>query len=249
MVDLKETKIENLQEFDWVEYFQYNNAHLLKLDYERKNELTKEEIELITPSIKAFQIGEGSEGKYLKKVVKKFAERTGDFAYEKAMDWFILEENRHSQTLKKYMEIYHIQPVQKIWIDKAFRQLRKLMGLECEVIVLVTAEMIALSYYTALANSTSSTLLKTICQQMLQDELKHVVFQSYTLQKISKNRRQGINRMIRAFRKFFMRVTSSIVFYLYRNLFLKGGYDKIKFKKDCMSYLEQSIEIERRGIL
>lgn len=249
MVDLKETKIEKLEEFDWVEYFQYNNAHLLKLDYEIKNELTKEEIALITPSIKAFQIGEGSEGKHLKKVVKKFAEKTEDFAYEKAMDWFVMEENRHSQTLKKYMEIYQIQPVQKIWMDKIFRQLRKLMGLECEVIVLVTAEMIALSYYTALANSTGSILLKTICQQMLQDELKHVVFQSYTLHKIGKDRKQGIHKMVRNFRKFFMKVTSSVVFHQYKELFLKGGYDKIKFKKDCMSYLKQSIEIERSGIL
>lgn len=30
MVDLKETNIEDLENFDWVAYFEYNNAHLLK---------------------------------------------------------------------------------------------------------------------------------------------------------------------------------------------------------------------------
>ncbi len=247
MVKLEETKIENLSEFDWVNYFEYNNSHLLKLDYSINNELTEEEIKLITPSIRAFQIGEGSEGIHLKKVVKKFSEKTEDFSYQKAMDWFILEENRHSQTLKKYMEIYNIKLIKEIGLDKMFRFLRKMMGLECEVIVLVTAEMIALSYYTALSNCTRSELLKTICTQMLQDELKHVVFQSYTLHKISRKRNQFVNNRIRSFRRFFMKVTSSIVFNKYKDVFLKGGYDKVKFKQEAISYLEQSIKIEKEG--
>ena len=68
-VKLEEAKIENLREFNWIEYFKYNNSHLLKLDFNKGNELTEEEKKPITPSIKAFQIGEGSEGKHLSKVV------------------------------------------------------------------------------------------------------------------------------------------------------------------------------------
>ncbi len=86
------------------------------------------------------------------------------------------------------MEIYQIDTTEKLWIDNVFRHLRKMMGLECEVIILVTAEMIALSYYTALSNATKSELLKTICSQMLNDELKHVVLQSDTLFRISNRR-------------------------------------------------------------
>ena len=233
MVNLKETNIEDLENFDWVAYFEYNNAHLLKLDYTKHDELTKEDIKCITPSIRAFQIGEGSEGKNLKKRVKNYVEKTKDDPYEKAMDWFVIEENRHSQTLKKYMEIYDIQP--------------KLMGLECEVIVLVTAEMIALSYYTALSNATNSTLLKTICKQMLQDELKHVVFQSYTLHKISRKRNKILNTIVRAIRKGIMRITLQVVWIKYKELFIKGGYSKKQFKEDSVSYLNQSIQIEKNG--
>lgn len=249
MVNLKETKIQDLEKFDWVAYFEYNNAHLLKLDYTKNQELTKEDIQCITPSIRSFQIGEGSDGKNLKKRVNSYVEKTKDISYQKAMDWFIVEENRHSQTLKKYMEIYHIQPLENIWIDKVFRMLRKLMGLECEVIVLVTAEMIALSYYTALSNSTNSDLLKTICKQMLQDELKHVVFQSYTLHKISRNRNKIFNTIVRAIRKSVMCVTLQVVWMKYKDLFIKGGYSKKQFKLDCISYLKQSIQIEKSGKL
>ena len=94
-VELKETKIDNLKEFNWIEYFKYNNEHLLKLDYEIKSELSEKDIELITPSIKAFQIGEGSEGKHLSKVVEKYAIRNNYKEYIEIMRWFVLEENRH----------------------------------------------------------------------------------------------------------------------------------------------------------
>lgn len=246
-VPLKETKIENLNEFDWIEYFKYNNEHLLKLDYNRNKELTEEEKRLITPSIKAFQIGEGSEGKHLSKVVKKFAKKNHYEAYIEIMRWFILEENRHSQTLKKYMEVYGIEPVSKLGIDRIFRILRKQMGLECEIIILVTAEMIALSYYTALGKATNSDLLKTICKQMLNDELKHVVLQSNTLHRISQKRNNLINGLIRMIRKFVMRVTVWVVWHKYKELFKKGEYPYKKFKEHCIEYLKESIYIEKKG--
>lgn len=231
-IKLSETKINNLSQFNWVEYFEYNNNHLLKLDFSKNMELSYEETKLITSSIKAFQIGEGSEGKHLSKVVKIFAEKSNYLEYKQIMKWFILEENRHSQTLKKYMDIYNIEAVNKMGIDNIFRVLRKLMGLECEIIVLVTAEMIALSYYTALAKVTHSELLQTICEQMLNDELRHVVLQSYTLHRISKNRNKFVNGIIRNIRRILMRGTCFVVWHKYKDLFEKGGYFYKKFKKD-----------------
>lgn len=246
-VELKEAGVENLDTFDWIKYFEYNNAHLLKLGFENNKELLEEEKELITPSIKAFQIGEGSEGKHLSKVVKSFAIKRNYEEYIEIMNWFILEENRHSQTLKKYMEIYDIEPTPKLWIDNIFRTLRKMMGLECEVIILVTAEMIALSYYTALSNATNSKLLKTICKQMLNDELKHVVLQSNTLHRISKRRNKIINSLVRGIRRLVMSITAFVVWHKYKRLFINGGYPYKVFKTHCKEYLEESINIERSG--
>ncbi len=248
-VKLIETKIEELRSFDWIEYFKYNNSHLLKLDFSNNTELSNEEKELITPSIKAFQIGEGSEGKHLIKVVKKFALNDNYEKYKEIMQWFIAEENRHSQTLKKYMETYNIEPIKKLWIDNVFRLLRKMMGLECEIIILVTAEMIALSYYAALSNATNSELLKTICSQMLNDELKHVVLQSDTLYRISKNRNKIINKLIRHIRKSIMKATVCVVWYKYKKVFIQGNYTYKIFKNHSMEYLNESIKIERIGNL
>lgn len=245
--NLADTKIEKLESFDWTAYFKYNNSHLLKLDFSNHSELSDKEIKLITPSIQAFQIGEGSEGRHLFKEVEIFAEKNNYPEYKEIMKWFILEENRHSQTLKKYMEIYKIETVKGLWIDGIFRLLRKLMGLECEVIVLVTAEMIALSYYTALANATDSRLLRTICAQMLNDELKHVVLQSDTLHRISKNRNRMVNNFVRTIRKCLMRCTVFIVWHQYKNLFIKGNFPYKRFKKYSLAYLTESINLEKTG--
>lgn len=246
-ISLSNTEIENIKTFDWISYFKYNNTHLIKLDYSLDHELTDEEKKLIFQSIKAFQIGEGSDGKHLMMVVKSFAEKTNYSDYPKIMDWFILEENRHSQTLKKFMDIYGIETVKKLWIDNVFRGLRKLMGLECEIIVLVTAEMIALSYYDALADATDSKLLKDICTQMLNDELKHIVLQSDTLGRISYGRNEILNYIIRAERKILMNITSSVVWCKYKEVFRKGKYTKRLFQENCRFYLAESVAIEKYG--
>ena len=246
-ISLSETGINNIKDFNWVEYFKYNNSHLIKLDYSLNNELSAEEQALVFPSIKAFQIGEGSEGRHLSKTVKAFADRTNYNSFPEIMKRFILEENRHSQTLKKYLDVYGVETVRKLWIDNIFRFLRKLMGIECEVIVLVTAEMIALSYYDALSDSTDSKLLKSICTQMLNDELKHVVLQSDTLNRISSDRNELVNHISRIIRKAIMCITSSVVWFKYKKVFEKGGYTKRLFKENCKFYLCESITIEKTG--
>ncbi len=248
-IPLSHTKIKDLSSFDWAKYFQYNNSHLLKLDFRMNQELTPSEKELISPSIRAFQLGEGSDGKHLEAAAKSFAQKTNYQKYPEIMKWFVLEENRHSMTLKKYMEIYGIQPFSDLWIDNVFRILRKSMGLECEVTILVTAEIIALSYYRALANATGSVLLKTICRQMLHDELKHVVLQSDTLHRIYKKRGDVFNRLMRLFRRFLMRMTVWSVWISYKDLFFHGHYTYRLFKRHSMEYLAESIHIEKTDSL
>lgn len=245
-VNLKETGIEDIKSFDWIEYFKYNNAHLIPLDYSLNNELNRGQKRLIFPSIKAFQIGEGSDGAHLTSVVKAFAEKTEYPEFPEIMRWFIVEENRHSQMLKAYLEAYGEECEKSLWIDNVFRSLRKLMGIECEVIVLVTAEMIALSYYDALADATDSVLLKDICAQMLHDELMHIVLQSDTLNRISSGRAEFFNTISRAIRKILMSVTSSVVWKKYMDVFVKSGYTKKDFKDNCKFYLNQSISIEKK---
>ena len=224
---------------DWLAYFQYNEKHLLKLDFSGENKLSKEEIALIAPSVRAFQKGEGSDGKHLMQTVEDYAGQTGDIRYVKEMVCFIREENRHSATLKKFMDCCHISPARTSGLDQIFRMLRKAGGLKGEILVLVTAEMIALSYYSALAKAVPSELLSRICRQMLRDELRHVVFQSERLGRI------GLTQTDQKLRKVLMAAAANAVWMRFGNVFEAGGYTKAVYMHDCMGYLKQSDRIAR----
>ncbi|MCI8834601.1 MAG: hypothetical protein HFH24_04380 [Ruminococcus sp.] len=157
----------------WNTYFEQNNAQRLLISFE-DDRLTEKEKALIFPSICQFERREYSDGRHLKRVADRFAAETQNKDYMHCIRWFIKEEDAHSNYLKTYMEHYNVREKKHVILDHIFRQLRKLAGLRCEVIVLVTAEMIALSYYDALQHAAGFPALKAICRQMLHDEMPHI---------------------------------------------------------------------------
>lgn len=232
MVKLTKSKMTKFGYKEWEKYFTLNDSRRLDIDFSRESGLTESEKKLIFPSIKAFQKGEGSDGAYLIKCAKKYGE-----AAEKAVQLFIKEENFHSAYLKKYMEHYGVKSAKKSALDSIFRKLRQLGGFKCEVTVLVTAEMIALTYYSALAECTASPALKSICGQMLHDELPHIIFQSYNLSKL------GSSCSDVPVRYALMGLTSAAVWLAFGNVFREGGYSFCRFISENFGYLRQSISM------
>lgn len=241
MIELARLQIRDLKNYDWAACFSRNARRKPVIEFTAENYLTEREKRLIFPSIRMFHAGEASDGKHLLETVDRYVEKSGDEPYRKAMKWFVAEENRHSSYLAKYMEYYGVKPRRTIWLDRWFRRLRKLGGLKGEVIVLVTAEMIALSYYRALAGCTDSLVLKRICRQMLHDELRHIVFQSSTLYKLKSSIFQELMRIC------FMQMTIWAVWPFIGDVLKTGGYSYRHFYRESMGYLRQSMKIARKG--
>ena len=107
--------------------------------------------------------------------------------------------------------------------------------------MLVTAEMIALSYYQALSACTHSLVLKRICRQMLHDELRHLAFQSQTLYKLKSNAPQEVYRIV------LMQMTIWAVWPWLKKVLRAGGYSYWYFYRESMRYLRQSMRIARYG--
>jgi len=235
MINFMESKMNRFSYADWKRYFEENDAHRLVIPFQN-DRLTKKEKELIFPSICKFEQGEHSDGNHLKRVADIFAEKTQNEDYKHCIRCFIKEENAHSGYLKSYMDHYHIPVKEHVALDCIFRRLRKLAGLRCEVIVLVTAEMIALSYYDALMNATESPALKAICRQMVHDEVPHVMFQSYTLSHF-KNR-----FYIDLIRILLMEITSVVTWISCYQVFVSGGWTFGKFLRNNLCYLDQSMK-------
>lgn len=220
---------------DWIIYFENNDSKRLKTDFSSEGSLPDNIKKLVFPSIQAFQKGEGSDGKYLMQAVDDYVKAGGEPDYRQAMLWFVKEENWHSAYLKTYMDYYGIKNAKKSVLDNIFRKLRHLGGLKCEVTILVTAEMIALTYYDALSKCTDSKVLKRICKQMLDDELPHVMFQSYTLSRFKPSRADILLRFL------IMNITLLFIWCAFHKEYQTGGYRFTKFMKENNGYLRQSV--------
>ena len=240
MVDFTKSKMNQFIYKDWNIYFSRNNDNRLDLDFSKETQLSFAERSLIFPSIREFQKGEGSDGRYLLEAAEKSADKWGIPEYFESMQWFVGEENWHSAYLRKYMDFYDVKVKERSFLDKVFRKLRQLGGLKCEVTVLVTAEMIALTYYDALAESTDSSALKSICAQMLRDEIPHIMFQSYTLSHFTNC---AVDKWMRI---LLMEITLLFVWGAFHEVYQAGGYSFAKFLKENLGYLRQSILLVER---
>ncbi|MUT67385.1 ferritin-like domain-containing protein [Paenibacillus sp. NEAU-GSW1] len=229
----------------WRTYFQYNGDHLKPLDWDDPYRITPEERKRIAKSIQQFQLGENSEGKHLTGNAKAYIDRTKDEGYFSAIVEFIREEQRHARELGKFMKIQQIPIIREHWVDQAFRRLRKLAGLEQSIIVLITAEIIAKVYYKALRECTRSATLIQICEQILQDEIKHVQFQSETLYKLSLGRSKLRNGWSRLFHRILLEGTLVVVWLQHRSVFTGGGYRLGRFYNDCRKEFRLSDAIVR----
>ena len=167
-----------MQTREWLRYFERNAREVLRLPYE-EYDLTAAERKRIARSIQGFQIGEASEGKHLRQGAEAFARQTGNADYPLAIQHLIREENRHSAYLGRFMRRHRLPFAKAKWSDRVFRTIRRAAGIELSLRTLVTAELVALTYYDCLSEATGSGHLALICHRMLDEERKHIEFQMH----------------------------------------------------------------------
>lgn len=227
----------------WVKWFKRNAARSPSSD--APDRLTERERALISPSIRQFELGERAEGRSLLSRATQFATETGDPGFVDAIRLFIEEENRHSANLRRFMTLHGIACIERCVTDGVFRRLRKLAGLELMVMVLVAAEVVAMSYYRALRDATGSSLLKGICEEILREEVSHLKFQGQTLRKL----RQHRGRLRRAFSETFhallMAVILPVVWLEHGSVYRAGGFTFRRFVSKSMRCLMKVIEYSR----
>jgi hypothetical protein len=205
---------------EWKEYFLQNRAHFTDLDFNTEDQLTEEEKRIIFSSIQQFQNGENSEGKHL----YSFAKRFPDPKYLECIRLFIPEEQMHAKVLGKFMKKHGIPLIKSHWVDRVFRSLRKLAGIENTVRVLLTAEIIAKVYYKGLRQATGSELLKKICTQILYDEEQHILFQCDALRALHQNKNLFHRFILKSWQRILMLGTIVVVWHYHKEVLRKGGY-------------------------
>jgi hypothetical protein len=205
--------------------------------WERRDRLTAMERQLIAASLQQFQLGEGSAGEGLRRRASNSILAKSDPDFIESVQLFIREEQRHSRDLGRFLDREGISRIKRHWVDGVFRRVRKLAGLELCLRALVTAEIIAVPYYTALRVATRSALLRAICEQILADEGDHLCYQAVHLMRLRASRRRCWPAGEALLWSLFLWGTLAVVWREHRRVLAAGGYGWTRFRRECESLL------------
>ena len=210
----------------WLKYFKRNAANPLILPPEERR-LTSKEFAVLSASLPCFQLGEGSDGRRLIASATVFSHRTANADFLECIRLFTAEETQHSQYLAIFMREHGIPFATVKVTDVIFRFVRRLAGIELSMRVLVCAELVALSYYRALAKVTTSRLLATICERMLNDERRHIAFEMHHIHWINQQKSPLVAAASNAVHAFFILGTIVVAWLEHRNV-LKAEFSHFK---------------------
>jgi hypothetical protein len=226
----------------WLNHFDYHAEHPRCVPHGLSDLLQPDERRLIADSIATFQLGEQSEGRTLLRAAQRFAVAHRVPALVRIVELLIREEQHHAALLHVFMEDHHIALKTTDWTDRVFRRVRRLVGLEFYLYILIGAELIGIVYYRALETATDCRRLRVLCRGLVSDELAHVGFESQLLLALRAARAAPVQTLMRLAHRAFIAGTAGIVWLTNRSVLRQGGYGARSFLRACLSqyafYLE-----------
>jgi hypothetical protein len=220
----------------WTGHFKAN-ALQKRVDWTVSPAISREEIDVILPSLQAWQLGETSEGRHLIAASEKYASKIADPDYVDAVKLFIKEEQKHGHNLGCYLDSIGKPRIKHNWGDTLFRKVRYFnTSMELWTLAVIVVESTAQIFYLALKDATNCELLKSICDDILVDEAYHITFQTERLAIIFSGKTSFSKAWRRIFYRYFFYGVSALVWFAHRKLFKAGGNSfeaytvKMKFK-------------------
>ncbi|MCU1373014.1 MAG: hypothetical protein JWO68_300 [Actinomycetia bacterium] len=133
---------------------------------------------VLGPSLATFQLGESGTGEHLFAAARK---ARADDGYLGALARFVAEEQEHARLLELVLIELDVPLRIHHWTDRVFVLVRRAHSLRSEILVLMVAEVIALSYYSALRDGIGDPALADAFGRIHDDEVVHVEFHCQTL--------------------------------------------------------------------
>jgi hypothetical protein len=220
----------------WLEHFQRNAANRMEIPWEQGVHVEPYLRVPLVHSLQRFQVGEQGDGKHLIRA----AHSTGDATYAHTIELFIKEEQGHSSLLAALLAGMGAPLLKWHWSDFAFVQLRRLCGLKVELLVLLSAEMIAKRYYRALYEGTNDAVLRAAFSQILSDELGHVAFHIEFLQRAFSHLPVPTRNLVRMAWRAFFAVVCRVVAHDHRAVLQAVGVAPTEFVRDCHQIFKET---------
>ena len=216
---------------DWIEHFR-RNAEADRVTWELLPALTADERRRIVPSLRAWQLGETSDGAHLLRAATRYAATIGDADYPDAVRLFIAEEQKHGRHLGRYLDLIGEPRLTRDWGDTLFRRVRHLgTSMELWTLAVITVESAAQVFYRAMKDATGCALLRQVCTDILVDEAAHVVFQQQRLHAVFLRKPPLVREATRCAWSVFFDGVGLVVWLAHRTLFRAGGVPLATYRR------------------
>ena len=215
----------------WVDHFT-TNLKKKRINWSQKPAISDTDRESVLYSLKAWQLGETSEGAHLLEATRVYAEKIKDVDYLPAMRLFIKEEQKHGANLGRYIDLIGEERLTKDWGDSIFRFIRGFnTSMEMWTITVIIVESAAQIFYQALHDASDCTLLKGICIDIMIDEAHHIKFQNERMHIIFQQK-SFYNKAfsIGAYGVLFFG-TIHAIWFGHKTALIAGGIDKNEFMR------------------
>lgn len=213
----------------WLKYFEHNRDHRRKIPWELGITVDVASREVLIRSLQRFQVGESGEGRHL----RKQAATTDDPVYMACIDLFIKEEQEHARLLAEILKGIGAKLLQHHWSDACFVLLRRLFGLNEELLVLLMPEMIAKRYFRALHDGATDPVLREVYAQIMHDEEGHLAFHIDFLKNALANLSLPARIVQRSLWRCLFRASCLVVMMDHRAILRASGVSPVKFWWDC----------------
>lgn len=231
----------------WKYHFQHNLT-VQRVDWSSAPRITPAEQQAILYSLKAWQLGETSDGRHLLAAARKYAARINDPDYVHAVQLFIKEEQKHGSNLGRYIDAIGEQRAKSDWGDTLFRKVRYFnTSMELWTITVIIVESAAQVFYQALHDATQCPLLRSICTDILIDEAHHIKFQNERLH-ITFQRKGFYNKALTLLLYSFLFFgTIHAVWAGHRRALKAGGVDRSTFMRSMYYKFFSTLKFLHKG--
>ncbi len=225
----------------WIDHFRRNADNLREIPWDQGTRITPQELAEIADSLRTWQLGESSDGTHLRSIARRHAESIGDADFVEMMECFIAEEQRHGATLGRFLDACGEPRAQSNWGDTFFRFFRHcLANMETFTTPVIMAEVHALVFYNAIRQASGCPVLRTICAQLLHDEIPHIRLQCERLAILHRARPRWLRALTLAAQRVFFTGVTLAIWAGHRRALRAGGYGFGRFWRSAWAKMNHA---------
>jgi rubrerythrin len=227
----------------WLSHFK-SNANEHRIDWSLSPTMSEEKKKVILYSLKAWQKGETSEGNHLRIAAQRYADEIDDQAYVKVIDLFIKEEQKHGESLGRYIDAIGEKRTSFDLGDQVFRYVRGWnKSITSWTMAVIIIEQAAQVFYQALKDGTNCKLMNQICTDILIDEAYHIQFQNERLAIIMALKKPFWRAQYLLIFKLLFEVTHRTIWFAHAKAFIHGGCSRQRFESRMRFKFQKTLKL------